>query len=99
VFLYAVTDEAVGSLSSLFDGGLLTYFTILLISLLTMAVVAIVTLLCRHRRLRRTITGFHCIYSHVTVIIQYYVEVVNNLTLFIQLNSHNIATRMTERID
>jgi len=37
---------------------MLTYVTAVFIILLTVAIVVIVTLQCRHRRLRRTMTGY-----------------------------------------
>jgi len=43
---------------SLFGGGVLTYVTTLLISLLTVAIIAIVGLVCYHRRRMKTFTGF-----------------------------------------
>jgi len=52
--LFSVIVAAV----SLFGGGLLTYITIVFISLLTVAIIVIVGLVCYYRRRMKTITGF-----------------------------------------
>jgi len=55
IVLFVVTDT--GLLPSVFGGGLMTYTTAGAVSLLTVAVVVIVGLLCCYRRLRRRMTG------------------------------------------
>ena len=60
--LFSVIVAAV----SLFGGGLLTYITILFISLLTVAIIVIVGLVCYYRRRMKTITGF-LEYTHLII--------------------------------